>query len=148
MNSRPKNYSKIFKGAGMNWKRIKFEPRQIKIGIALVVSNIFFFLLFSGGDETTVNTLIPGYVEIEVRGELSTSFAEGKKVSVINKRRTIKVDAQLLRYHSEPDSKVLLQVDEKDAHQLLAPDNWEIFPLLSTYQVALPLPKEAHEIRY
>jgi hypothetical protein len=130
----------------MNLKVNIDRPRWIKTGLALIMSNIFFYLLFIKSSTEEVAPLA-GEVEIELRAELYTSYSSHKKVTVMNKQRSIKVDGTLLSYSTEPESKVLIHVNEADAHLLITKDSWEVFPLLLNYKVSSPK-RGQHEIRY
>jgi hypothetical protein len=139
------NNLNIFKGAGMNLKINIDKTRWIKTGIALILSNVFIYLVFTNEPKEEISQ--NGSVEIELRAELYTSYSSHKKVSVMNKQRTIKVDGRLVSYSSDPESKVLVEVDEADAYLLIKKDSWEVYPLLTNYKLSPPQ-RNHHEIRY
>ena len=75
----------ISKIAGIISKKdTKTKQWWLKLGIALILSNIFFFLLFSGNEVQSPEqepSLPAGWVEIQLKAELMTPFHEGKKIN-------------------------------------------------------------------
>jgi hypothetical protein len=68
----------------------------MKLAVAIVLSNILFFLLFSKSETTTIQPKIPeGWVEIHVRAELLTPFQTGKKVLLLQRGARKRVEAML-----------------------------------------------------
>jgi len=121
----------------------------MKLGLALVISNIFFFLLFSGSEKEVSTSSIPeGWVEIQVRAELLTTFHSGKKVLLLHRLGRKRVEAMLETSPIEPEGRYTVLVKETEAEALLQHESWEIVPFLKTLSFA-PLSKgAAHEIQY
>ncbi len=135
---------------GINLKKLIANKVVLaKLAMAMVLSNVFFFYLFS---DTSSSELVPeitaGHVEIEIKGELHTSFQAGKKVMLLNKNRTQKIDAILMRTNPEPEPRHLLQVKEEETYKLINQDNWEILPYVKSLKLVKNSEKEGHEIRY
>ena len=121
----------------------------MKLGIAIVISNIFFFLLFSGSEKEATQSSIPeGWVEIQVRAELLTTFHSGKKVLLLHRLGRKRVEAMLETSPLEPEGRYTVLVKETEAEALLQHESWEIVPFLKTLSFA-PLSRGAvHEIQY
>lgn len=131
-------------------KDTKTKAWWMKLAVAIVLSNIFFFVLFSGSETKTSSTSsIPeGWVEIHVRAELLTPFQSGKKVLLLQRNARKKVEAMLETSPLEPEGRFTVLVKETEAEALLKYDSWEIVPFLKTITFA-PLSRGAvHEIRY
>ena len=131
-------------------KDTKTKVWWMKLAVAIVLSNIFFFVLFSGSEtKTTATSSIPeGWVEIHVRAELLTPFQSGKKVLLLQRNARKKVEAMLETSPLEPEGRFTVLVKETEAEALLKYDSWEIVPFLKTITFA-PLSRGAdHEIRY
>lgn len=131
-------------------KDTKTKVWWMKLGVAIVLSNIFFFVLFSGSETTaTATSSIPeGWVEIQVRAELLTPFHSGKKVLLLHRNGRKKVEAMLETSPLEPEGRFTVLVKETEVEALLKYDSWEIVPFLKTLTFA-PLSTGAqHEIRY
>jgi hypothetical protein len=121
-----------------------------KLAIALIFSNIFFFLLFSGSETSSVTTpKVPeGWVEIHVRAELLTPFQSGKKVLLLQRDARKRVEAMLESSPVEPEGRFTVLVKESEAEALLKYESWEIVPFLKTLTF-LPVARgESHEIHY
>lgn len=141
----------ISKIAGANSKpSTKTKVWWIKLGVAIVLSNIFFFVLFSGSETETVKSSgIPeGWVEIQVRAELLTPFHSGKKVLLLQRNARKQVEAMLEASPQEPEGRFTVLVKETEAQALLTYDSWEIVPFLKTLSFAPVSRGAGHEIRY
>ncbi len=121
----------------------------MKLALAIVISNIFFFLLFSGSEKEVSPSSIPeGWVEIQVRAELLTTFHSGKKVLLLHRSGRKRVEAMLETSPIEPEGRYTVLVKETEAEALLQHESWEIVPFLKTLSFA-PLSRGAvHEIQY
>jgi hypothetical protein len=131
-------------------KDTKTKVWWMKLGVAIVLSNIFFFILFSGSEtQATATTSIPeGWVEMQVRAELLTTFQSGKKVLLLHRNGRKKVEAMLETSPLEPEGRFTVLVKETEAEALLKFESWEIVPFLKTLTFA-PLSRGAqHEITY
>lgn len=121
-----------------------------KLTVAIVLSNIFFFLLFSGSEtEATPTPAVPeGWVEIQVRAELLTPFQSGKKVLLLHRNARKQMEAVLETSPIEPEGRYTVLVKESEAATLLQFETWEIVPFLKTISFAPVSRGENHEIRY
>ena len=131
-------------------KDTKTKVWWMKLGVAIILSNIFFFILFSGSEtQATATSSIPeGWVEMQVRAELLTTFQSGKKVLLLHRNGRKKVEAMLETSPLEPEGRFTVLVKETEAEALLKFESWEIVPFLKTLTFA-PLSRGAqHEITY
>ena len=120
-----------------------------KLGIALIISNIFFFLLFGGNSEAVQeNTTPEGWVEVQVTASFSTPFQTGKRVLLINRQRREKLDAVLKMEVPEHPGKLTLLIKEKEASTLFRYENWEILPYIKDLPFTASTKEINHEIRY
>lgn len=121
----------------------------MKLGLAIVISNIFFFMLFSGNEtKATIEESVPeGWVEIQVRAEFLTTFQKGKKVLLVNRMHGKKVEG-ILQESSLEEGKHTLLVTDTDAPLFFHYENWEIFPYVKSLHLVSKRKEAAHEIRY
>ncbi len=141
----------ISKLAGIiSGKNTKTKLWWTKLAIALVVSNIFFFLLFGGDNTSSAQTLsMPlGWVEVQLEARLHTPFQNGKKVLLVNRSGRKKISAVLNNGGSELDQRVTVLVKEDEANLLFQYENWEILPLIQNLHFKTATQRETHEIRY
>ena len=130
-------------------KNTKTKQWGAKLAVAIVISNIFFFLLFSGSETEIEKSTIPdGWVEIQVRAELLTPFHSGKKVLLLHRLGRKKVEAMLETSPQEPEGRFTVLVKESEAESLLQHESWEIVPFLKTLSFARVHTGVSHEIRY
>lgn len=130
-------------------KNTKTKQWWAKLAVAIVISNIFFFLLFSGSEtKPSTNSIPEGWVEIQVRAELLTPFHSGKKVLLLHRLGRKKVEAMLETSPQEPEGRFTVLVKESEAESLLQHESWEIVPFLKTLTFARPQTGVSHEIRY
>lgn len=130
-------------------KNTKTKQWWAKLAIAIVISNIFFFLLFSGSETEIEKSSIPeGWVEIQVRAELLTPFHSGKKVLLLHRLGRKRVEAMLETSPQEPEGRFTVLVKESEAESLLQHESWEIVPFLKTLSFARIKTGVSHEIRY
>lgn len=121
----------------------------IKLGLCLILSNIFFFILFSKNEKTpTLNTIPDGWVEIQVRAELLTPFHSGKRVLLLHRIAAQKVEAMLESSPQDPEGRFTVLVPENQAEVLLKYESWEIVPYLKKLSLNQATRGESHEIRY
>lgn len=119
----------------------------VKLMIALIVSNIFFFLLFSGSEAEVLPQPAAGQVEVHLRAELLTPFQFGKKVLIIQRSKGQRVTG-VLKAQADAEGRFTVEVAEAEAEMLFQEGGWEILPYLKTLSFN-PIPKGAsHEIRY
>lgn len=139
-----------FKVSGINWKtNMRTKTWWIKLGGAILLSNVFFFLLFSPSETKNLSHIVPeGWVELEVRAELLTPFHSGKKVLLIHRQPRKSVTALLDKSPAELEGRFTVLVKEEDASALLMHERWEIVPFLKTLTFAPESKGISHEIRY
>jgi hypothetical protein len=121
-----------------------------KLAVALILSNLLFFLLFSG-NETAASSdpqLPDGWVEIQIQAELLTPFQSGKKVLLLQRQARKRIEAMLENHPTEPGGRFTVLVREEEAAELLKFDTWEIIPFLKSLSFAPITRGEIHEIRY
>lgn len=121
----------------------------LKLGIALVLSNVFFFLLFSGNSEVKQDNLIPeGWVEVQVEADLLTPFHFGKKVLIVHRIGRKKLEGVLQASGADEQGRITVLVKESEAHSLFQHESWEVLPYLKHITFAQTQQRESHEIRY
>lgn len=136
----------VFKTAGTLWKKnTKTKLWWGKLAIALVLSNVFFFYLFSGSDEEAVAQELPGWVEVSLPARLLTPFSPGKKILLLNRAQRLKLAGTLKA--TEGDF-VVVDVPEDVAQVLFKHEGWEILPYLKEFAFRTVSRGETHEIRY
>jgi hypothetical protein len=127
-------------------KNIKIDQKKIKILIALILSNVFFFILFSGTGQTEVKeTHQKGWVEVKIAGISHTPFAAGKKILLIHKGARIQLEGQFI---AENETHFYVSVKELEAHHLFKHEAWEIIPYLSNLTFSPLYRGSSHEILY
>lgn len=132
------------------------SKKIIKLIVAIILSNIFFFMLFSSGEENNKNFQKSEGVEVIIEAELMTSFTEGKEVLLTQKGSGLAIKAKLLNLpetQSLDDKKhYLVLTSETDAHKILGhPLNWNILPYLKDFTLSTPkrqLQEIDHEIHF
>lgn len=132
--------------------KTKVQDRKfwwLKIGVALVLSNIFFFLLFSGDSEVKQDSSIPeGWVEVQVEADLMTPFHFGKKVLIVHRIGGKKLEGVLQASGADERGRITVLVKENEAHSLFQHESWEVLPYLKHLTFARAKQRESHEIRY
>lgn len=126
----------------------KTRIKVLKIIVALIVSNLFFFLLFSGEEKELVPEFHPGEVEVKLTASMLTPFQKGKRVILLARKKQIAVEA-MLEVESPEDQKLTVWVKEDKARMLLEQENWEVLPFLKDFRVTKTRSiGVSHEIRY
>ncbi len=131
-------------------KNTKSKLWWIKLGFSLILSNIFFFVLFSNTEDGSekLKTLPSDHVEIQLRAELLTPFQIGKKILIVNRKKRIKIQGVLISQLLDEESRLTVLVNEKEVNHLFNNSNWEILPYMKYLSFA-SIPKDQHhEIRY
>lgn len=141
----------ISKLAGIiSGKNTKTKLWWTKLGFAIVLSNVFFFLLFGGDNTSSAETsLVPhGWVEVQLEARLHTPFQYGKKVLLVSRSARKKINAVLDSGGNELDPRTTVLVPEEEAALLFQHENWEILPLIQNLRFRTLVQRESHEIRY
>lgn len=131
-------------------KNIKTKLWWGKLTVALILSNVFFFLLFSNdsGVKKIEKGIPSGWVEVQLNAELMTPFHSGKKVLLIQRLSRKKLEGVLQTPSSDQLGKITILVKENEAHTLFQNEAWEILPYLKNLQFASIKKEASHEIRY
>ncbi len=132
-------------------KNTKTRIWWAKLAVAIVLSNIFFFVLFGGDSEVkqAVTSGVPeGWVEVQLQAELMTPFHSGKKVLIIHRIGRKKLEAVLQTDSNEQLGKITVLVKEDEAHALFQHEAWEVLPYLKHMTFAASKKEDSHEIRY
>ncbi len=141
----------ISKLAGiLSAKNTKTKTWWLKLGAAIILSNVFFFLLF-GGDNTSSaeTTFMPeGWVEVQLEARMHTPFQFGKKVLLVSREARKKITGVLNQNGNELDQRITVLVKEDEAALLFQNDSWEILPLIQNLHFRTITKRENHEIRY
>ena len=131
-------------------KNTKTKLWWMKLAASIVLSNIFFFVLFSKNETPSMPTSsIPeGWVELQVRAELLTTFQSRKRVLLLHREGRKRVEAVLETSPQEPEGRFTVLVKETEVEALLKYESWEIVPFLKTLTFAPLHTGVHHEIRY
>ncbi len=128
-------------------KNTKTKAWWLKLGIALIFSNVFFFLLFSEEAPPKQNHgVTPGWVEVQLRADLMTPFQKGKKILVIHRSGGQRIEG-MLKDAIDLEGRLTILVKENEAAPLFLKQNWEILPYIANLKLPA-LKGEMHEIRY
>jgi hypothetical protein len=141
----------ISKLAGIiSGKNTKTKLWWTKLAVALVISNVFFFLLFGGDNTSSAETMsMPmGWVEVQLEARLHTPFQNGKKVLLMTRSGRKKIQGVLQEGGNELDQRITVLVAEDEAALLFQHENWEILPLIQNLHFKTATQRENHEIRY
>jgi hypothetical protein len=141
----------ISKLAGIiSGKNTKTKLWWTKLAVALVLSNVFFFLLFGGDNTSSAETIsMPmGWVEVQLEAHLHTPFQNGKKVLLMTRSGRKKIQGVLQEGGNELDQRITVLVRENEAALLFQHENWEILPLIQNLHFKTATQRENHEIRY
>lgn len=133
-------------------KSTKNKTWWLKLGGALMLSNIFFFLLFGGSSEvksevTDASGVPTGWVEAQIMADLLTPFQKGKKVLLIQRIQGKKIEA-LLKESGNNEGKIVVLVKEEEAHGLFLSEGWEVLPYLKQLSFNRTKKDYSHEIHY
>ena len=131
-------------------KNTKNKIWWLKLGFAIILSNVFFFLLFGGDNTSSAEThLLPeGWVEVQLEARLHTPFQMGKKVLLVSRSERKKISAVLNQSGNEFDPRITVLVPEKEAALLFQFGSWEILPVINNLHFKTIVQRENHEIRY
>jgi len=132
-------------------KNTKTRAWWAKLATAIILSNIFFFVLFGGdsGVKQAPPSGVPdGWVEVQLQAELMTPFHSGKKVLIIHRIGRKKLEAVLQTDSNAELGKITVLVKEDEAHALFQHDSWEVLPYLKHMNFTVGKKEDSHEIRY
>lgn len=123
------------------------KQKLVKIALALILSNIFFFLLIAGdGEETEDTPGLPGTVAIHLEARVLTPLHAGKKIMIVSHGLGEKIEGHF-RSLSE-DGRITVEVQEDEARALLQKSDWEILPPLKNLAFQTRRAGVRHEISY
>lgn len=136
---------------GMSLKLATKDKRWwFKLSIAIILSNILFFLFFHENEVQGADMIRhPDDVEIRIQADLFTSFSAGKKILIINREGRISRPGILIAEHIDEEIKsYTIQVDQKYVNELLNTSSLQILPYIREITFK-PSPKRYdYEIRY
>lgn len=141
----------ISKIAGiLSAKNTKTKTWWLKLGAAIILSNVFFFLLFGGDNTSSADThVMPvGWVEVQLEARMHTPFQNGKKVLLVSRPGRKKITGMLNQSGNELDPRITVLVKEDEAALLFQFDHWEVLPLIQNLHFKTITQRENHEIRY
>lgn len=125
-----------------------FQVKALKLAVALILSNLFFFLLFSGPEEVKAESELPsGVVELQLKTNLLTPFEAGKKILLIHRSSRTKAEGKM-KIPQDAEGRMTVEVNESDAELLLMHEEWEVTPYLKSLKFRVAAKGESYEIRY
>lgn len=139
----------IFKKDGTSLKKItKNKIWWVKLAVCLILSNIFFFVLFKPSPADEIEESVQaGWVELQIRADLLTPYKHDKKILLINRISRSRAEG-VLKSSVDSEGRMTVLVREIDASILLKYEHWEVLPYMKTLSFA-PVPKgDIYEIRY
>ncbi len=132
-------------------KNTKTKIWWLKLSLALILSNIFFFVLFSNEEKenSTQPSGIPhGWVEVQLEAQLLTPFQSGKKVLIVQRFAGKKLEAVLQGSGNDEQGRITVLVKEDEADSLFHHKAWEVLPYLKKITFISIKKEQGHEIRY
>jgi hypothetical protein len=109
----------------------------IKLALCLILSNIFFFLIFGSQKEAPkISSSTINWVEIQMEAEVLTPLIEGKKVLLINRRIGKKIEGVLKKNEALDSGKITVSVREEEAEHLIQHSSWLVLPFLKKLTLA------------
>lgn len=129
-------------------KDTKTKVWWVKLGVCLILSNVFFFLLFSGDSEVKQESRPEGWVEVQLEAQLLTPFQSGKKVLLIHRSARKKLEGVLQATGKDEPGKITVLVKEEEAQALFHYETWEVLPFLKHLTFGAIKKEASHEIRY
>ncbi len=129
-------------------KDTKTKVWWMKLGVCLILSNVFFFLLFDDNSEVKQEPERTGWVEVQLEAQLLTPFQNGKKVLLIQRNARKKLEGVLQANGKEEPGKITVLVREEEADALFHYTTWEVLPFLKHLTFASVKKEPGHEIRY
>lgn len=138
----------ISKAAGTILKKnTKTKDWWLKLAVALILSNVFFFLLFSEEAPQEISPVATaGWVEVQLRADLMTPFQKGKKILLVHRSGGQRIEG-MLKNAIDLEGRLTILVKENEAAPLFLKQSWEILPYIANLKIP-PLKGEMHEIRY
>jgi hypothetical protein len=122
----------------------------LKLAVAIILSNVFFYVLFSNESENIqeMTGASEGWVEVQLEAELLTPFHPGKKVLIVHRSGRKKIEGILKITETDRPGKITVLVKEDEAHQLFYHENWQILPFMKHLTFTSIKKGQTHEIRY
>lgn len=130
-------------------KNTKTKLWWMKLALSIILSNVFFFILFSDDSEMKQSevTHLDGWVEVQLEAQMLTPFQTGKKVLIVQRKAGMKLEG-VLQASTEEQGKITVLVKEEEANALFQHNTWEVLPYLKHLSLARVRKEESHEIRY
>jgi hypothetical protein len=120
-----------------------------KLAVAIIVSNIFFFIMFSDDSEKKQTLPHPeGWVEVQLEAQLLTPFHSGKKVLIVQRHARKKLEGVLKASEGDEAGRITVLVKEAEADALFQHSTWEVLPYLRHLTFTSFKKEQSHEIRY
>jgi hypothetical protein len=134
-------------------KNTQAKSWWIKLGISIILSNIFFFLIFSPEQKDQDRPISPqNWVDIQLDAEILTPLINGKKILLLNKKERKKIEGFLKTNEIDNTGKITVSVREEQAHEIITFQSWQILPFLRHHKFASSNEKRKrkpdHEIYY
>lgn len=142
----------IFKNVGQLLKKnTKPNSWWLKLAVALVLSNMFFFLLFSNKEKAqiqeVVETIPADMIEAQLRADLLTPFQKGKKVLLLTRIGQRYVEG-VLQGAMDSEGRYTILIKAHEANVLFGHEGWEILPFFPYKNFPRVTKGSEHEIRY
>jgi hypothetical protein len=131
----------ISKLVGTNWR----GNTKLRLGVAIVLSNAFVYLLFSGSSVEALPVKPSGLVEVKLEAELRTPFEAQKKVILLHRSSGTQIEALL---ESALETQYVVSVRDEVAQTLFKKSPWEILPYMKNLTMPVARKGESLEIQY
>lgn len=122
------------------------KQKLAKIALALILSNVFFFLLFGESEAEIESPDTPGTVAIHLEAKILTPLHGGKRIMIVSHALGVKIEGYFRSHHE--DGRITVEVPEEEAKSLLRKTDWEILPPLKNLAFQNRRSGVIHEIRY
>lgn len=131
----------ISKLAGEHWR----GNTKLRLGVAIVLSNAFVYLLVSGPTPQPLPVKASGLVEVKLEAELRTPYEPQKRVLLLHRSSGTQIEAQL---ESANETHYVVSVKEEQAQTLFKKTPWEILPFMKNLSMPVARKGESLEIQY
>lgn len=132
-----------FKHIGSKWRK----NIKIKVAVSLIVSNVTCLALFPSCKNEIPQAPNSSIVDVQINGELLTSFEKGKKALAIHYEFPQKIEV-LLKEEKNETGRITVETNKEDASVLLSLSDWKITPEISGEIFKRPMAKITREIHY